>query len=239
MVKDDIKIISKKTGGRISENKDLRAYIPNNIIADRLIKAARYGTPMIRIGDLSPKIMLIAGVHGNELPPQIAALWLAEELYGEDINGTIYIIPFAIPEATMKNSRRFKGFDMNRSAAVSGSVSNKIIKTADNLRVVSLADFHSTKPRSNPGIESVFCSKNPCPESYMIAKHITKITSSKVICHNNAGSLYGGAIEDESNLKGTAAVTCEVVSENCEVTPGSPEKSYNQMISYLKYFGIV
>ena len=138
MVKDDIKIISKKTGGRISENKDLRAYIPNNIIADRLIKAARYGTPMIRIGDLSPKIMLIAGVHGNELPPQIAALWLAEELYGEDINGTIYIIPFAIPEATMKNSRRFKGFDMNRSAAVSGSVSNKIIKTADNFRVVSV-----------------------------------------------------------------------------------------------------
>jgi hypothetical protein len=239
MVKDDIKIISKKTEGRISENKDLRAYIPNNIIADRLIKAARYGTPMIRIGDLSPKIMLIAGVHGNELPPQIAALWLAEELYGEDINGTIYIIPFAIPEATMKNSRRFKGFDMNRSAFVSGSASNKIIKTVDNLRVISLADFHSTKPRSNPGIESVFCSKNPCPESFMIAKHITKTTLSKVICHNNAGSLYGGAIEDESNLKGTAAVTCEVVSENCEVTHGSPEKSYNQMISYLTYFGII
>jgi uncharacterized protein len=239
MVKDDIKIISKKTGGRVSENKDLMAYVPNDHIVNRLIRAARYGTPMIKIGDLSPKIMLIAGVHGNELPPQIGALWLAEKLWGCDINGTVYIIPFAFPEATMKNSRRFKGFDMNRSAAVSGSASNKIIKTADNLRVVSLADFHSTKPRSNPGIESVFCSKNPCPESFMIAKHITEVTLSKVICHNNAGSLYGGAIEDESNLKGTAAVTCEVVSENCEVTPGSPEKSYNQMISYLKYFGII
>ncbi len=239
MVKDDIKIISKKTGGRVSENKDLMAYIPNDPIVNRLIRAARYGTPMIKIGDLSPKIMLIAGVHGNELPPQIGALWLAEKLWGCDIKGTVYIIPFAFPEATMKNSRRFKGFDMNRSAAVSGSASNKIIKTAANLRAVSLADFHSTKPRSNPGIESVFCSKNPCPESFMIAKHITEVTLSKVICHNNAGSLYGGAIEDESNLKGTAAVTCEVVSENCEVTPGSPEKSYYQMISYLKYFGIV
>jgi uncharacterized protein len=239
MVKDDIKIISKKTGGRVSENKDLMAHIPNDPIVNRLIRAARYGTPMIKIGDLSPNIMVIAGVHGNELPPQIGALWLAEKLWGCDINGTVYIIPFAFPEATMKNSRRFKGFDMNRSAAVSGSASNKIIKTADNLRVVSLADFHSTKPRSNPGIESVFCSKNPCPESFMIAQHITETTLSKVICHNNAGSLYGGAMEDESNLKGTAAVTCEVVSENCEVTPGSPEKSYNQMISYLKYFGIV
>ena len=239
MVKDDIKIISKTTGARVSENKDLMAYIPNDPIVNRLIRAARYGTPMIKIGDISPKIMLIAGVHGNELPPQIGALWLAEKLWGCDVNGTVYIIPFAFPEATMKNSRRFKGFDMNRSAAVSGSASNRIIKTADNLKVISLADFHSTKPRSNPGIESVFCSKNPCPESFMIAKHITEVTLSKVICHNNAGSLYGGAIEDESNLKGTAAVTCEVVSENCEVTPGSPEKSYNQMISYLKYFGIV
>ncbi len=239
MVKDDIKIISKKTGGRVSENENIKAYIPNCTVPNRLLKAARYGTPMIKIGDTSPKIMLTAGVHGNELPPQIAALWLAEELWGNDINGTVYLIPFAIPEATMKNSRRFKGFDMNRSAAVSGFVSNKIIKTANNIGVVSLADFHSTKPRSNPGIESVFCSKNPCPESFMIAKYITKMTSSKVICHNNAGSLYGGAIEDESNLKGTAAVTCEVVSENCEVTPGSPERSYNQMISYLEYFGVV
>ena len=117
--------------------------------------------------------------------------------------------------------------------------SNKIIKTADNIKAVSLADFHATKPRSNPGIESVFCSRNPSPESYMIAKYITKETLSKIICHNNAGSLYGGAIEDESNLNGKAAVTCEVVSENCEVTHGSPQRSYNQMISYLKYFGIV
>ena len=239
MVKDDIKIISKKTGGRVSENENLMEYLPKGTISSRLIKAARYGTPMIKIGDISPKIMIIAGVHGNELPPQIAALWLAEEFWGDDINGTIYVIPFAIPEATMKNSRRFKGFDMNRSAGVAGSASNKIIKTAYNLRVISLADFHATKPRSNPGIESVFCSKNPCPGSFMIAKHLTKITSSKVICHNTAGLLYGGAIEDESNLKGTAAVTCEVVSENCEVTPGSPEKSYNQMISYLRYFGVV
>ncbi len=239
MVKDDIKIISKKTGGRVSENETLSAYIPNGAITNRLIKAARYGTPMIKIGDLSPKIMLIAGVHGNELPPQIAALWLAEELWGRNINGTVYIIPFAIPETTMENSRRFKGFDMNRSAAVAGSATNKIIKTVNNLKVISLADFHATKPRSNPGIESVFCSKNPCPESFMIAKYITKITSSKVICHNNAGSLYGGAIEDESNLNGTAAVTCEVVSENCEVTKGSPERSYEQMMSYLKYFGVV
>jgi len=239
IIQDDIKIISKETGGRVNENENLISHVPEGPTSTRLIKSAEYGTPMIKIGDKSPRIMITAGVHGNEIPPQIAALWLAEELWGRDIKGTVYIIPFALPNATMKNSRRFKGFDMNRRASKSGSASNKIVRTTDKLNIVSLADFHSTKPRSNPGIESVFCSKKPCPESLLIAKYITNVTSSKVICHKNAGSLYSGALEDELNINGTAAVTCEVVSENCKVTQGSPERSYLQMISYLKYFGVV
>jgi predicted deacylase len=238
-LKDNITILSNKTGGRVNKNENLMAFLPNGDTCNRLIKAARYGTPMLKIGDTSPIIMLIAGVHGNELPPQIAAVWLAEELIEKNINGTVYIIPFAIPDATMKNSRRFKGFDMNRSASKEGSPSNRILKATDTFNIISLADFHATKPRSNPGVEGVFCSQNPCPESYMIAKYITNVSISKVICHNNAGSLFSGAIEDECNLKGTAAVTCEVVSENCEVTPGSPERSYIQMVSFLKYFGVI
>ncbi len=239
LIKDDITIISNKTGGRVNENEYLMANIPNGNISTRLIQAARYGTPMLKIGDIYPRIMVIAGVHGNELPPQIAALRLAEELIEKNINGTVYIVPFAIPNATMKNSRRFKGFDMNRSASKDGSPSNKILKVTKTLEIVSVADFHSTKPRSNPGIESVFCSKKPCPESLVIANYITNATSSKVICHKNAGSLYSGAIEDECNINGITAVTCEVVSENSEVKPGSPERSYLQMLSYLSYFGLV
>jgi uncharacterized protein len=238
-LKNDIIILSTETGGNVSKNKNLMAHVPEGKTSTRLIKAARYGTPALKIGEISPTIMITAGVHGNELPPQIAALWLVEELKTKDIHGTVYIIPFAIPEATMNNSRRFKGFDMNRSASKEDSASNKILNATNTLKAISLADFHSTKPRSNPGVESVFCSNRPCHESVMIAKYITKTMSSKVICHKNAGSLYSGAIEDECNLNGTAAVTCEVVSENCEVNPGSPERSYFQMLSYLNYFGVV
>lgn len=234
-----IKILSKKTGGEITKNRNLMACISDGELSKKLLKAARYGTPMLKMGNELPKIMLTAGIHGNELPPQIAALWLMEELLKLDINGTVYLIPFAIPKATMKNSRRFNGMDMNRKASNKGSASYKILKTAESFGVVSLADFHSTKPRSNPGIESVFCSKKPCEESMLIAKYITDATSSKMICHENAGTLYSGALEDECNLMGTASVTCEVVSENCEVRPGSPERSYNQMVTYLKYFGIL
>ncbi|MDD3984764.1 MAG: succinylglutamate desuccinylase/aspartoacylase family protein [Methanobacterium sp.] len=237
--KDNIIILSDKTGGILDKNKNFMAYVPDADICNQLVDSAQYGTPMLKIGCSSPKIMISAGVHGNELPAQIAALTLIKELYDKNINGTVYIIPFTIPTATMENSRRFNGFDMNRSASKEGSITNKILNTMDNLSIVAVADFHSTKPRSNPGIESVFCSKSPCAESYFIAKYITNIMSSKIICHPIAGFLYSGAIEDESNNRGIAAVTCEVLSENCVITKGSLERSYLQMIYYLKYFGII
>ncbi len=238
-LKDDITILSHRTGGRINENLVLMDQFHHSDVSLKLVKAARYGTAMFRIGEGFPKVMLTAGVHGNELPPQIAALRLADSLVKKDLKGTVYIIPFAMPQATMENSRRFKGFDMNRTASKEGYASNKILKATDKFNTVSLADFHSTKPRSNPGIESVFCSKKPSPESVHIAKYITDEMHSKIICHQSAGSLYSGALEDECNLKGTASVTCEVVSENGEINPKSIERSYLQMVSYLKYFGII
>lgn len=239
MASNRITILTHKTGGIIDKNVKLMEQVSDEEISHKMIKAARYGTPMIELGNDSPRIMLTAGVHGNELPPQIAAMWLLEDLYDKKLNGTIYVVPFAVPNATMNNSRRFKGFDMNRSASKNGSPTNKILKATANLGIISLADFHSTKPGSNPGIESVFCSKKPCPESLKIAEHITNINSSKVICHNKAGAMYSGALEDECNISHVAAVTCEVVSENCTVRRGSAERSYSQMITYLKYFDIL
>jgi predicted deacylase len=239
MASKHLTIITHKTGGAIDQNSVLMDHVSDGDISYKMIKAARYGTPMMKMGNGSPKVMITAGVHGNELPPQIAALELLEYLDAEKLNGTVYVVPFAVPNATKNNSRRFKGLDMNRSAKKRGSATNKILMAVDTLGVLSLADFHSTKPGSNPGIESVFCSKKPCSESVKIAKHITNATSSKVICHKVAGAFYGGALEDECNLKYIAAVTCEVLSENNLVRAGSVEASLRQMISYLEYFDIV
>lgn len=239
MASKHLTILTHKTGGAIDQNSVLMDHVSDGDISYKMIKAARYGTPMMKMGNGSPRVMITAGVHGNEIPPQIAALELLEYLDGETINGTVYVVPFAVPNATNNNSRRFKGFDMNRSTKKTGSATNKILIATDNLRVLSLADFHSTKPGSNPGIESVFCSKKPCSESLNIAKYITDATSSRVICHKVAGALYSGALEDECNLNHVAAVTCEVVSENNLVRTGSVEASYRQMISYLNYFDIV
>ncbi|KAF5089147.1 succinylglutamate desuccinylase/aspartoacylase family protein [Methanobacterium aggregans] len=237
--KAEMIILSPKTGGNVTCNEPLRENIPSGSISSMLIRAAKHGTPLIKVGEGGPRVMLTAGIHGNEIPPQLAALRLADELENMEIHGTVYLIPFAVPHSTMKNSRRFKGFDMNRSASKGGSASNDILKAVEKFEIDSVADFHATKLRSNPGVESVFCSRNPCTESCGIAEHITRETRSKIILHERAGTLYSGALEDECNLMGRPAVTCEVVSENCQVNVGSPERSYLQMLSYLRYFEII
>lgn len=239
MALENVTTISPETKGEIEKNVHLMEHMPESEIMTDLVDIARSGTPLLKIGQGFPRTMVTAGIHGNELPPQVAAVKLVEYLLNSPPHGTVYVIPFAVPHATMENSRRFKGVDMNRAASKGGFISNNILNAIKDLKINAVADFHSTKPGSNPGVESVFCSKNPCYESYLMAKHITDSTSSKIICHKEAGALYNGALEDECNLEGVPAVTCEVVSQNGRVTNKGHEKSYMQMISYLKYFNII
>ncbi|WP_414470295.1 M14 family zinc carboxypeptidase [Methanobacterium sp. ACI-7] len=236
---ENINIISHETNGKIEKNATLMEYISHSSISEDLLNAAKIGTPLLKIGKGNPHIMITAGIHGNELPPQVAAINLIENLLESQINGTLYIIPFAVPYATMQNARRFKGVDMNRTASKGGFISNNIINTIKDLKITAVGDFHSTKPGSNPGIESVFCSREPTYKSCLIADFITKSTSSKMIRHDIAGRLYNGALEDECNLAGIPAVTCEVVSRNGIVDNNSHERSYLQMEAYLKYFDMI
>jgi uncharacterized protein len=235
----DITIIDPKTGGSVEKNKDLKGHLSRGKITESLIEAAKKGTPLVQMGYGFPTVLLTAGVHGNELPPQAAVLRLLRAMDKKKMAGTVYIIPFAIPYATMNNSRRFQGWDMNRKAFKEGTTPYHIIHTTQKLKINAVADFHSTQAQSNPGIESVFCSKNPCYESFKIATHITSQTFSKIISQDKAGTLYGGALEDELNLSGIPAVTCEVVSQNGKIDSGSIKRSYLQMQAFLGYFNIL
>lgn len=234
-----LSLLSTQAGGIIENNKSMSKNISLDITSKILIKIAKKGIPLVEFGEGSPKVMMIAGIHGNELPPQIALLKTIERLSKEKINGTAYIVPFAAPCATMENSRWYNGIDLNRAGSKEGSVTYKLLKLIQKLNVDAVADFHSTKLKSNPGRESVFCTKSPCPESFEIGRFITKKTSSELICYNAAGTMYKGALEDECNILGIPAVTCEVVSENGQITPGSVERSLMQMNYYLKHFEMI
>lgn len=236
---DDVEMtyVSFLSRGYISKNKNLFEKIELTPFTRFVLQSTTYGTPIFKFGNSGKKILVLSGIHGNELAPQLACLSLLNELIGSDLNNTVYVIPFASPKSTMNNERTFNSLDLNRSAHITNSLSNMIIQAVSELKIKFVGDFHSTAYNSNPGVESVFSSKNPSPESYLMAEYISEEVGSEVISFDVAGSSYKGAIEDVCNLRGIPAVTCEVVSPFASVGKGSFEKSLEQMKSFLTYFG--
>ena len=233
-------VIIRGTGGTVTKNYYIKKNILKSQLTSQIIALSKKGTPIIRIGNGSgPKVMIVAGVHGNELPGQIAALKLANYLKSRSIKGTVYIVPFVVPSNTAKDVRYWKGKNLNRVANVAGTPTNKILNLAKRLNVSILGDFHSTKPGGDPGKMAVFSSKHPTYKSYIIAKYISKRTGSSMLTYNLSGVEYCGALEDTTNIAGIPAVTCEVVSPHGVVKSGSVTKSYNQMIALLKYKKII
>ena len=103
----------------------------------------------------------------------------------------------------------------------------------------AIGDFHSSSINSNPGRYAVFSSYHPSPESHLMGLFISRYSNCEDLSYKKAGVVFKGALEDESNLSGIPAVTCEVVSSFKQVDEGSVDKSFNQMLSFLKYFGVI
>lgn len=230
--------ISMHSGGYISKNPYLFENIELNRLNRFILEKSVFGTPIFKLGDGGSRILILSGIHGNELPPQIANVRLLNELIGMDLRHTLFFIPFAAPKASMNNSRFFNSVDLNRASHVGNSLSNEIILKIGELGINFVGDFHSTAYNSNPGFESVFSSKNPTPESFLIGSYISQDAGSQLIALDLAGSSYKGAVEDVCNLRGVPAITGEVLSPFASVGHGSVERSLAQMKSFLSYFGI-
>ena len=233
----EMSYVSFLSRGYISKNKHIFDSIKLTSFTKFVLESCIYGTPIFKMGNAGKKLLVLSGIHGNELPPQLANLELMNELFGEELNNTVYFIPFASPKSTMNNERTFNDLDLNRSAHITNSSSNMIIQSIEELKIDFVGDFHSTAYNSNPGFESVFSSKNPSPESFLIAKYISDDVGSEIITYDIAGSQYRGAVEDVCNLRGIPAITGEVLSPFASIGKGSFEKSLEQMKSFLAYFG--
>ena len=226
------------SGGYISRNKNIFNQLELDKLTHFVLEKCVYGTPIFKLGSSGTKILILSGIHGNELSPQIANVNLLRECLEKDLKNTLYFIPFSSPKSTMHNERTFNEMDLNRSAHIKDSLSNLIVQTVENLGIDFVGDFHSTAFNSTPGIESIFSSKSPTAESYLIANYISQNVGSEIIAFDFAGSSYKGAVEDVCNLKNVPAVTCEVLCPFGNVVRGSVEKSFAQMKSFLDYFGI-
>lgn len=231
--------ISKNSGGYISKNNAILKNIDLNNLNISILNYSIYGTPIYKLGKKGRKFLILAGIHGNELPPQIAALKLINELIYRKLKDTIYIIPFAAPKSSMMNIREYNNIDLNRSAHKTNCLSNLIIKSIKNYGIDYVGDFHSTALGSNPGYEAIFSTKKPTFKSILIAKHISESIGSKFLSFSHAGKAYNGAIEDECNLIGVPAITAEVLCPFNKANNIAIERSLLQMKSFLNYFNII
>jgi hypothetical protein len=228
------------TGGDVTSNYLINAYIPKTESTSSVVSAALSGTPMLTFGDGSgPKVLIVAGVHGNELPAPIAAIQLINYLNGKSIKGTVYVIPFAIPYDTATSSRYWQGQNPNSVANIPGTPTNQIVNLALSLNVNAIGDFHSTQPGGVPGQNAILCCKHPTYESHNIASYISAQTGCTLISSYQAGVDYPGALEDVCNLAGIPAVTCEVLSAHNTVASGSNDVSLSQMLAFLRYYNII
>lgn len=227
------------SGGDVTKNSLIKKNIPKSDITNKVINAAKKGTPVVKFGNGNgPRTVVVAGVHGSELSSQVAAMKLINYLdKKKDIKGTIYVIPFIAPKSTSKNLRFYNGKNLNSIAHTSGSLTNRLVKSIKNNRIDAVGDFHCTQPGGTPGKNIILGAKNPTLESANMAIAISKLTGHSYKNEYQSGKAYPGAFEDVLNLNGIPTVTCEVKTPHGKIASGSVQASYNQMIAFLKYNG--
>jgi hypothetical protein len=225
-----------KSGANVLKNKRIKANVPKSALVRKIIKLAKYGTPVIKFKGGKGKVVFItAGCHGNEIPSQVAAMKLIKYLETHYIKGTVYVMPFMNPKGTAANVRDYKGVHLNKKANKKGTISYKTVKLIKKFKCDAYGDFHATRPGGKPGKNLVFGSYKPTKKSATIAKYIAKNAKVKYKIYKRAGVEYPGALEDEVNLKGIPAVTCEVISPHGKIKKGSVSKSLLMMKTLLKY----
>lgn len=225
------------TGGDVTKNSVIKKNLPKSSITNKVVNAAKKGTPVVKFGNgKGPKTLIVAGVHGSELSSQVASMKLINYLNKKkNIKGTIYVIPFVAPKATSKNQRFFNGKNLNSIANKKGSITNKIVLFAKANNISTVGDFHCTMPGGNPGKNVIMGTKVPTSKSAKMAIGISKLTGHAYRNYYRAGAEYPGALEDVLNLNGIASVTCEVKTPHGKIASGSVTASYKQMIAFLKY----
>ena len=230
-----ITVINNNTGGDITNNTVLFQDIPKTELSDKIISAAKNGTVMVTFGNGSePHVMIVAGTHGAELPSQVAVMELVNYLNGKKINGTVYVVPFAIPYNTANDIRFNNGTDPNRIAQISGTPTNIIASTAKSNNVTFFGDFHSSRPNDVPGKNCIIYYPSN-PQSVELANYLKNKTGSPL----TEVASYPGVMTTVTNDTGITSVTCEVLSPHGTVKQGSSELSNQYMMAFLKYTGIL
>ena len=233
------KILKWGNKGDVSKIKLIKKNMPNNKWVKWAVKATKKGNPLLKFeGGKGKVVFMTAGVHGNELSSQVAAMKMINYLSKNPIKGTVYIIPFVNIKA-ISHKVRHTGVDYNRVAHKSGTISNKIVKLVKKYDCDAYGDFHTTQPGGIPGKNIVMGSKSPATKCKAMTDYIAKYAKVNKRIYKYAGEQYPGALADNVNKKGIPGVICEVMLPHNTVTTKTVKTSYAMMKALLKFNSVI
>ncbi len=238
VVKNYYKITTYKwnSGADVTKNKLIKSNMPDSELVKKVVKAAKSGTPVIKFkGSGGKSVFITAGVHGNELSSQVAAMKLIAYFEKNPVKGTVYIMPFMNPKGTAANVRDYNGVHLNKKANVKGTISYKTVGLITKFKCSAYGDFHCTRPGGSPGKDVAMGTYKPTAKSATLAKFIAKNSKVSYKIYKKAGVEYPGALEDVVSAKHIPAVTCEVITPHGTIAKGSVSKSLSMMKSLLKF----
>lgn len=234
-----LKILKWGNKADISKLEWLKNNMPNNKWVKKAVKAAKKGNPLLKFqGGKGKKVFIIAGVHGNELSSQVAAMKLIKYLTDHPIRGTVYIIPFVNIKA-ISYKVRDTGVDFNRVAPKKGTLSNNIVKLVVKYKCDCFGDLHTTQPGGLPGDNIVMGSKSPTAKSASLCNYIAKYAKVHKRIYKYAGQEYPTAFQDTLNRKGVPSVVCEVRLPHNTLTAKTVKTSLAMAKCILKFNSVI
>lgn len=137
-----------EVGGNIHNNLLVENYLENNSLNTQFDFNLEKGSQVYRLGNGNgKKILICGGIHGDEVQGPLTVISMLYYLKSHGNKGTVYIIPFAIPIDTEKNTRYYNQsgdvYDPNRKADIPGTPVNKILNFAVSHKINYLIDVHS------------------------------------------------------------------------------------------------
>ncbi|MDO5859517.1 succinylglutamate desuccinylase/aspartoacylase family protein [Methanobrevibacter sp.] len=230
-----LKILNWGLRGDVSNAPLIYNNMPNNYWVKNAVKATKFGIPLLIIqGGNGKSVFMTSGVHGNELPSQVAMMRTIAYLTNKPVKGTVYIIPFVNVKAINQHVR-LTNYDFNRVAHVPGTVSNNIIKLILHYKCDSYGDFHSTERPGDPGENIILGYKYPAKGCIPLTNYLAKSCNVNKKFYNYAGQVYRWSLADYANSKGTPVVICEVISKVNTLVPARVNLSYRMINQFLVY----
>lgn len=154
-----------------------------------------------------------------------------EYLKDKSFNGTLYIIPFDIPQDTAKDTRYYNGVDPNRIANINGTPGWKIVQFAHENGIEYLIDMHSGAGVGPNGL--LYVNPKLTTQEKNLANYIVSQTKCGISVDKEDSP---GMIRDAAHSHGINSITLEVEKDNTPVMTAAMAE-FKMLRAAARYLG--